>query len=198
MIISVNILTTRHQYQDSKCLWNLWYVLSLLFNKSLFFNHLYSLLTLCIYCRFTQKIILYLFFPFFIPQGQILTDGVQLHSEICPETMRKLHERMEELLKEYLSKYGDQRSDEHLGTCYDPTGFLDLNSPEHKSRARKFSSSRRREALKESGRGGRPRSGSYEKSQTLSGSPIIEMKEYVIINTVNIYMYTRTRMYPYT
>ena len=104
--------------------------------------------------------------------------------------MRKLHERMEELLKEYLSKYGDQRSDDHLGTCYDPTGFLDLNSPEHKSRARKFSSSRRREALKESGRGGRPRSGSYEKSQTLSGSPIMESKEYVLTNTVNIYMYS--------
>ncbi|XP_019859385.1 PREDICTED: dedicator of cytokinesis protein 1 isoform X1 [Amphimedon queenslandica] len=109
--------------------------------------------------------------------GQILQDGVQLHSEICPETMRKLHERMEELLKEYLSKYGDQHSDDHLGTCYDPTGFLDLNSPDHKSRARKFSSSRRREALKESGRGARPRSGSYEKSQGLSGSPIMEMKE---------------------
>lgn len=91
--------------------------------------------------------------------------------------MRQLHVRMEELLKEYLSKYGDQHPEDLMGGTYDPTSFLDLNSPEHKSRARKFSSSRRREALKESGRGGRPQSGSYERSQTISGSPIMERKE---------------------
>ena len=102
-------------------------------------------------------------------QGKILTDGVALHNEVCPETMRKLHERMEELLKEYLSKYGDLRQD---NSAYDMVSFFDLNSPDHQSRKRKFSSSRRRDVIR-----GRPQSGTYERSQTVSGnSPILERK----------------------
>lgn len=84
--------------------------------------------------------------------------------------MRKLHERMEELLQEYLAKYGDIRQDD---LAYDPGTFLDLNSPEHQARKRKFSSSRRREVMKN-----RPQSGSFERAQTMaSSSPIMERKQ---------------------
>ena len=85
-----------------------------------------------------------------------------LHAEVCPDTMRKLHERMEELLKEYLSKYGDLRQDD---AAYDPVTFLGVDSPENQMRKRRLSSSRRKELR------GRPSSGNYERSQTVSTAP---------------------------
>ena len=43
-------------------------------------------------------------------QGNILEEGVQLHSQVCPESMRALHNRMEDLLEDYLSNYGNQNA----------------------------------------------------------------------------------------
>ena len=72
--------------------------------------------------------------------------------------MRALHERMEELLLKYLSKYGGS-SDSFL-----------LDSPSK----RRLSSSRRRDVIRN-----RPASGNYERSLTVSGqtSPIMERKK---------------------
>ena len=43
-------------------------------------------------------------------QGKVLEEGVQLHSQVCPESMQALHNRMEDLLKDYLSNYCNQKS----------------------------------------------------------------------------------------
>ena len=87
---------------------------------------------------------------------------MDLHREVCPEKMKALHERMEELLQQYLSKYGSNP--------YDPNPYLDVDLNE--KRKRRLSSSRRREVIRN-----RPSSGSFERAQTVSGnSPIMERK----------------------
>ena len=72
------------------------------------------------------------------PQGRVCIEGVELHSEVCPDSMKALHKRMEELLGDYLSRYGDQSSENNL---YDAVTLLDVDQSPKK---RRLSSSRRR------------------------------------------------------
>ena len=66
-------------------------------------------------------------------------EGVDLHNEVCPDSMKALHKRMEELLSDYLSRYGDQGSESNL---YDAVALLDVDQQSPKKR--RLSSSRRR------------------------------------------------------
>ena len=75
-------------------------------------------------------------------QGKVLEEGVQLHSQVCPETMRALHNRMEDLLEDYLSNYGNQNS---IGSQdYDPSAASPVVQDPASPEKRHLSSSRRK------------------------------------------------------
>lgn len=87
---------------------------------------------------------------------QVCEDGVELHAQVRPDSMKGLHQRMEELLQDYSARYGSSRGDRD----YDPVSFPGNPEPGR----RRMSSSRRREKLKAADRsmserspaGGRP------------------------------------------
>lgn len=101
--------------------------------------------------------------PLLPPQGKVLTDGVGLHKEVCPDSMKALHERMEGLLQEYLNKYGDHGG----GIGYDPVIYLGVQETPRK---RLLSSSRRREKF------GKSASSGGERPPTIAGIPSSELK----------------------
>lgn len=85
---------------------------------------------------------------------QVCEDGVELHSQVRPDSMKGLHQRMVELLQDYSARYGSNKDSRD----YDPVSFTGKTDPAHK----RMSSNRRKEKLKErsmtvaSGPGGRP------------------------------------------
>ena len=78
-------------------------------------------------------------FPFPPPQCKVLEEGIALHAQVCPDSMRALHVRMEELMKDYSARYGSHGF--VGGGDYDPVTFLQQDRPTRK----RMSSSRRRE-----------------------------------------------------
>ena len=114
-----------------------------------------------------EELVTFLLFTFsffhhclcYLLQGRVLIDGIALHTDVCPETMKALHERMVELLPEYLSKYGDHRA----SGSYDTVALLGVDETPRK---RLLSSSRRRGNFKSAPQGDRP--------PTIVGSPVPE------------------------
>lgn len=95
-------------------------------------------------------------------QGRVCIDGVELHTEVCPDSMKALHKRMEELLSDYLSRYGDRSTETNM---YDTVTFLEVDQSPRK---RRLSSSRRREKRD---------SANLERMPTISSSSTITLPE---------------------
>lgn len=105
--------------------------------------------------------------------SKVLEEGVGLHAQVRPDSMKGLHQRMEDLLEDYSARYGKggSRGDYEL---YDPVTFGGGEEPTK----RRLSSSRRREQLKKSDRAmtiaGLARPPSYHERpplESISGSP---------------------------
>ncbi|XP_064383161.1 dedicator of cytokinesis protein 1-like [Halichondria panicea] len=99
-------------------------------------------------------------------------EGVALHAQVGPESMKELHRRMEELLEDYRARYGGGFSAQE--DPYDPVTF---SEPEFKRDRLLSSAGPRRDKFRKSDRSttissGRPPS-FHEKSLESSGSPVL-------------------------
>ena len=63
-----------------------------------------------------------------------------LHAQVRPDSIRALHQRMEDLLEDYRARYGGNSGSRD----YDPISFLPLDPGGGPPRTRRLSSSRRR------------------------------------------------------
>ena len=63
-----------------------------------------------------------------------------LHAKVRPESMKALHQRMEDLLEDYRARYGGNSGSRD----YDPISFLPMDPGGGLPKVRRLSSSRRR------------------------------------------------------
>ena len=63
-----------------------------------------------------------------------------LHAQVRPDSIKALHQRMEDLLEDYRARYGGNSGSRD----YDPISFIPLDPGGGPPRARRLSSSRRR------------------------------------------------------
>lgn len=87
---------------------------------------------------------LFLLFPL---QCKVLAEGVELHARVRPESMKALHERMEELLQDYSTRYGN-RTSIVSASDYEKYDVAMYQPIEGQVVPRRMSSSRRRESQK--------------------------------------------------